>query len=1134
MPSLQALEEFKFSFQSIGDERQTLAALNLPQDDLPLPGKDPADAFGQSPSDDLAQPLGADFDSPLDVQAEDGGDEAEGGIFGDLSDLLGGMDVTADADTAAYAGADMVSGGQEDAAFGDFLDSLQDNITDDAEAADSDMGDIDLADFGISEAGDDDAEAADSDMGDIDLADFGISDSGDDDAEAADTDMGDIDLADFGMAESADDAADMDMSALLDGFADEIEAERAGGESELPSLDDDMSAFDSDEPTESADFAMPEDEFSGFGMAESADEGIDALSDDTALFSEPTEALSPSNDFGEIDFGNLPDFDSGDTLDLAAEGGFSRGADTDMDADTSALSSSDDEDDFNFAGADFETDNNELLEELSGDPFDSFTMDDSNIAGGLDAAAGGTDDLGGDFSLDNINSVFQGASAPASIAAAAAAMTEGAAKAKSKKSDDVDDIEEIMLTQEELDSLHETLSSYPLNLRIACQELIAEHAVDPEKMSRLVKMLVTGAAAKEAASLSSKLLDRTIHIPKGYEKKTGEELEAEQSSFRYIFVHNFLPVFRIFLVIAIIGMSLFYLGWRFIYTPIQANRIYRHGLELIAIGEFTAANHRFNEAFAMHQRARWFFEYARAFTEARQFTLAEEKYLQLLHFTASRNRRGIPDRTAVLEYANMVSTVMGHHERADAILRHNLLDFFPDDRDGLLALGDNALAWGEYDPTRFENAREAYARIIEQVGRTDLMLERMLLYFIRTDDLGEALQLQAHFMASDRTQISADTLAELGGYLLDKRLEEVRGVPNQFLEHIGGIRDVLLRAIRQNPLLPEGYYHLARYYNYFNNPFDERQVLEIALQVFDLAPEGSPSRIRYHVNALRRYGEMLIGTREFFRAEEYLTRGIGIFNNALERNLLAPAPEFGRLFAHLGDLELFVRDGNMQAALQYYRIAEHNGWAPPEIQYRMGVAYYHLQQWGYALERFLAAHRGTTHLNRRILYALGNASFLRGNYFAAQGFYEQLLGILYTDRDRMPPIMPTDNAWQLDLVERIMVAQNNLGVTLEALTERTGDHNFRARAQGLYADSARAWDILTRDPETMIRMRPSPDIYAPGVSPAFLNIRNNLNPLPGHQPLFFMRIDMDMFEFSQWEMIAPPGYMLSAGVGLAR
>ena len=100
-----------------------------------------------------------------------------------------------------------------------------------------------------------------------------------------------------------------------------------------------------------------------------------------------------------------------------------------------------------------------------------------------------------------------------------------------------------------------------------------------------------------------------------------------------------------------------------------------------------------------------------------------------------------------------------------------------------------------------------------------------------------------------------------------------------------------------------------------------------------------------------------------------------------------------------------------------------------------------------------------------------------------------------------------------------MAAQNNLGVTLSALTERTGDNSFRARAQGLYVESARAWDILTRHPETMIRMRPSPEIYGPSVNPGFLNIHRSLNPIPGYEPLFIPHIDRDMFEFSEWEAL---------------
>jgi tetratricopeptide (TPR) repeat protein len=249
--------------------------------------------------------------------------------------------------------------------------------------------------------------------------------------------------------------------------------------------------------------------------------------------------------------------------------------------------------------------------------------------------------------------------------------------------------------------------------------------------------------------------------------------------------------------------------------------------------------------------------------------------------------------------------------------------------------------------------------------------------------------------------------------------------------------------------------------------------------------------------------------------------------------LLTPSPEYGKLYADLGDLEFFVKDGDMQTALDYYNYSEQNGWAPPEIQYRMGAAHYQLRQWGPALERFFAAFREMP-FNRRILYALGNVSYMRGNYFAAQGYYDRLLEILEDDRSRFPLITPTDDEDQLDIVERIMVAQNNLGVVLEALTERTGNTSYRARAQGLYSDSERAWDILTRNPTTMIRMRPSSDITAPSVNPAYLNVQNSLRPVPGYEHQFFLRIDKDVLEPSSWEDLAPSGFHLSEGIYTGR
>jgi hypothetical protein len=130
--------------------------------------------------------------------------------------------------------------------------------------------------------------------------------------------------------------------------------------------------------------------------------------------------------------------------------------------------------------------------------------------------------------------------------------------------------------------------------------------------------------------------------------------------------------------------------------------------------------------------------------------------------------------------------------------------------------------------------------------------------------------------------------------------------------------------------------------------------------------------------------------------------------------------------------------------------------------------------------------------------------------------------------------MPTDNEQQLELVERLMVAQNNMGVTLEALTERTGSNSYRSRAQGLYSDSERAWDVMTRNPLSMVRMRPSPEITAPGVNPAYLNVQNSLRPVPDYEPQFFLRIDRDVLEPSPWEDLVPPAFYLSEGLASGR
>jgi tetratricopeptide (TPR) repeat protein len=405
----------------------------------------------------------------------------------------------------------------------------------------------------------------------------------------------------------------------------------------------------------------------------------------------------------------------------------------------------------------------------------------------------------------------------------------------------------------------------------------------------------------------------------------------------------------------------------------------------------------------------------------------------------------------------------------------------------------------------------------------------MLKYFIRTDQLGEVLPLQTYFMSDPkRRKITVPTLAELGGYLLDKRFEETEGVPEEYVDQIEGIRDVLTRAIQEDRTWPESYYHLARYSSRYGLGDEERRNLEDAIRAFEAATEETPKRTAYHIDARRRYGEVLINAREFFPAGEELTRGVRLYENARSRGLIKNSrPEFGRLYADLGDLEFFVGSGNMDRALQYYEEAERNDWSPPEIQYRMGAAHYQNGAYEEALRRFFALSSVMPN-NKRLLYALGNTAYLRGDYFAAQGYYNRLMDLLDSERVRFPDITPDDSRpEEQDLAERIMVADNNLGVTLEALTRVSGDTSYRTRALYLFSESIRAWDVLTRDPESMTRMRPIRELYSPGINLAYLNAQNLLHASPSYEQQIFMRIDRDCLEPSDWEAMVPRDYRLS-------
>jgi hypothetical protein len=1022
-------------------------------DDLDLPPEETA-ATGEeaAPADSGEEPLDLGSFDDLDLPPEEtaaAGEEAAPADSGEQPLDLGNfddLDLPLEETAAADETAAPADSGEEPLDLGSF-------------------DDLDLPPEEAAAAGEE-AAPADSgeeplDLGNFDDLDLPPEETATAGEEAAPADSGEepLDLGNFD---------DLDLPPEETAAADETAAPADSSEEPL-----DLGNFD--------DLDLPPGETAATGESESGDLDVDNLGD----LSFPEETAAADETAAPADSGEEPlDLGSFDDLDFSGEtaaAGESETENPDLD----------NADDLSFPEETADGDEGLDLDNLDDSIF-------SKEQGPVDAIE--------DFSFPELDNILKKSEPETTVAAAPKSKSKQRGRGKRPKLESLaNDVDEIQLSEDEFEGLQETLSRYPINLRIACEEIIAEQVVSPKQLSELIEHLVWGATAKETAILASRILGRTIIVPKAFEKSTGEALEAEQASFAYIFVHNFLPVLRIFLFIAAVAGSLSYLIYTFVYTPFKAESIYKIGYERIFAGEYQRANERFNEAFNIHRKKDWFYKYAEAFRDERQYIYAEQKYDDLLRYYPR-------DKKGVLDYANLETYHLRNYAKADNILRWQLLDYAPNDPEGLLAAGDNNLVWGEVEPARYEDARYHYARYLELYGWDAPVVERMMKYFIRTDNLKEVLPLKLWFDNNPKEHLSAESLGELGGYLLDKQLEEVRGVPNEYIEQIGSVREMLLEAIYADQSLPEPHYHLARYYNHLGMAHEERVTLRIANRTFDEAPEGSIRRITYRIDALQRYADVLINDREFFPAEEQLVKGINLYEDAVSRRLISPAPKYGKLYAGLGDLEYFTKIGDMEASLRFYHRSEQLGWAPPEMQYRMGSAYYQLENWRNALEYFFTASSSLP-LNRRILFALGNTAFKRGDYFAASGYYNRLLDILDGQRPRLPILLPNDRPEYLELAERLMMAQNNAGVASEMLAAQTGNRNYLTRALAYYAESSRAWDARTRDPLTMIRSGSTPL--------PFLNSRNALYPQSSYEPQIFIRIDREALETSPWEEVSP-------------
>ena len=648
------------------------------------------------------------------------------------------------------------------------------------------------------------------------------------------------------------------------------------------------------------------------------------------------------------------------------------------------------------------------------------------------------------------------------------------------------------LTEEEYEKFKKNLRDYPLNVRIAVEDMIAKNEFTDEVVFEVIDKILKKVTARQLANHLEKMLDISLPVPRDYERRSAEEYEAYKASFAYQLKSRILPAIIIGVLAAMILFCAGFLGHRYIITPLTAEKLYKEGYALIEHDEFPLSKDKFNEALKYKSKKKWFFKYARAYRSKKQYDLAELFYSNIL-------KRFNHDKEAGLEYAQMEVDDLANYELAEEILKREVLDNHVNDPDGILALGDTYLEWAtEKDPAKFNDAYETYSKLQQLYGakNPNLYQSRFLRYNIRTDQLRNVLELKEFFYNQGEKSLGASDWTELSGYLMDKQYGELP-LDQEFLRSkIEDVRDMILFAVKAAPEDPVANYNLSRYLVRVGDHNKAIQSLKHTEGLFDKATNLRKKAIYNQLDNYRLLGEEYLYDREYILAQGEFTKGISLFEKKNRTSNFESDKNVGVMYSDMGNIEYFI-SGDLEAARMNYQKAIDNKNDTPSIRYRVGYIDYSNDDYQTALNNFIKAGQQVPE-DSHMLLALGNTLSLKDDNYAAQGYYKRLLEHLDLVREKFGIVSPQNDERAGDMVEIYMKAANNLGVSLFRIARQSGSSSKNAASLVNFQDSIRYYDALTRNQETMVRL--------PGSNLAEMNLRYATNPFPKFEPEIYTDI----------------------------
>jgi len=673
-----------------------------------------------------------------------------------------------------------------------------------------------------------------------------------------------------------------------------------------------------------------------------------------------------------------------------------------------------------------------------------------------------------------------------------------------------DDENPFSIDEEDFEAIRQTLASLPRNLKIALEELLADERRSPEDLKPIIDALIDGESPKVLAAKFRNLTKRKIALPRSYEKRSGQALEERRASLLYQLVREGWPVIRLVLLIIsitwLLGASIF----MWVYRPLKANQLYQEGLASIKADEVNRAGEYFHDAWdgwplfysenndsdriadspvvvkGWKINEKWL-EYARALRRRKHWDAAMQFYEGYLSVK--------PDSKDIrLEYSRFLSGVLGKYQEAFELLESAPVSGKVEwDREYTLAAGDVLLDWAEDDPTKYEEARKRYAKVLELSRNDERAILSMMRYLLRIKDSGEIERLMPIFNnevagQTDSPELAAEVFAGLGNYQL------ARGDAKEARRFI----DLALFA---DPQAPEPSFIDAEYWRQVGDR--QRELSAYKRTLINLEGRESLTRRNLEIRILTLGGmgwvQALDGDLGDAAASYY--KSVNLYEDARNRNQLGSSPAFGQIYLDLANLkysgiesgghssdltfslasnqelveegterysELFLAERYFNEAQELMQGNRRNTGMPPESLYRRGYARYELGRSDALLDFHRVARVRPEDYEVRI--ALATVLLESGDFEASRSQYARALKLLDDELRRTGGILnPLEKQSHTELLLRYIVAWNNLGVGRARSAARGGGEGDYAAALSAFTMASEYLDEVYEDMPDLIR-----------------------------------------------------------------